>query len=372
MSERKSRVTVIGAGNAGLTAAYHLSRDGCDVCLYGSPGFDQPLDDIQQRGGIEALSELSGVPLAFSGFEPIHTLARDIAEAAAFSDILLMPVPSFAQELLFDALLPHLTNQHMLVMMPGNYASLTMKKRMRDQGYDDLNPVFVDAISIPWACRINGPAQVAIMGIKEFLPLATLPASGVDAAITRLQDILPLPLKPLKNVIAAGLENINFGGHPLLTTLSMGLLENFNGEFNYYKDCCSPATARAAAVMEAERMAVGTALGIDLTPELEAMNSLYGTTSETVYEFNRSSETHGKINSAPDGPRHRYITEDAPYLLVPCHEFGALAKVPTPMVDACLVIDNAYNQADYLQEGRNLEKMGLAGMSVDQIMSYVA
>ena len=108
---------MIGSGNAGLTAAYHLSRSGCDVCLYGSPGFDQPLDDIQQRSGIEALPELTGVPLAFSGFTSIHTLSRDIAEAMAFADILLMPVPSFAQEVLFDAMLPYLTNSHMLVMM---------------------------------------------------------------------------------------------------------------------------------------------------------------------------------------------------------------------------------------------------------------
>lgn len=43
------KATVIGAGNAGLTAAYHLSLNGCDVCLYGSAGFDQPLDDIRQK-----------------------------------------------------------------------------------------------------------------------------------------------------------------------------------------------------------------------------------------------------------------------------------------------------------------------------------
>lgn len=366
------KATVIGAGNAGLTAAYHLSLNGCDVCLYGSAGFDQPLDDIRQKGGIEALPELSGMPLAFGGFAPIHTLSRNIAEAVAFADILLMPVPSFAQEVLFDAMLPHLASSHMIVMMPGNYGSLTLKKRMRDQGYHDLDPIFVDAISSPWACRITGPAQIAIMGLKKFLPLAVLPARSTADAVRQLEEILPLPLKSLKNVIAAGLENINFGGHPLLTTLNMGLLENFQGNFNYYKDCCSPSTARAAAVMEQERLAVGKALGLELATELEAMNALYGTDSKSVYEFNRSSETHGKITSAPATASHRYITEDAPYLLVPCHEFGRLAHVPTPMVDACLTIANAYNQTDYFQEGRTLDKMGLSGMTIEQIAAYVA
>lgn len=365
-------VTVIGAGNAGLTAAYHLSLHGCNVCLYGSPGFDEPLDDIEQKGGIEAVSELAELPMSFSGFEPIHTLSRDMAEAVAFADILLLPVPSFAQNVLFDEMLPYLTDEHIIVLMPGNYGSLTLKKRMLDKGYDTLNPTFIDAISSPWACRITGPAQIAIMGLKEFLPVAVMPASKTDSTVERLQEVLPLPLTSLSNVIAAGLENINFGGHPLLTTLNMGLLENFEGDFNYYKDCSSPATARAAAVMEQERMAVGKALGIELTPELDAMNALYGTDAKSVYEFNRSSETHGKITSAPDSSKHRYITEDAPYLLVPCHEFGRLAQVPTPMVNACLTIDNAYNQTDYFQEGRTLEKMGLSGMTVEQIISYVS
>jgi opine dehydrogenase len=42
------------------------------------------------------------------------------------------------------------------------------------------------------------------------------------------------------------------------------------------------------------------------------------------------------------------------------------------MVDACLIIDSAYNQTDYFQEGRTLDKMGLTGMTIDQIMAYVA
>lgn len=365
-------VTVMGAGNAGLTAAYHLSKSGCDVCLYGSPGFDQPLSDIEEKGGIEALSKLSGVSLLHSGFETIHKLSRDMAEAVAFSEIILMPVPSFAQEVLFDAMLPYLTDNHIIVVMPGNYGSLVLKKSMQDKGFGHINPTFVEAISIPWACRINAPAQIAIMGLKEFLPMAALPAAKTAEVISRLQTILPLPLKPLRNVIAAGLENINFGGHPLLTTLNMGLLENFEGKYNYYKDCCSPATARAVAVMEQERQAVGTALNIELTPELEAMNALYGTNCETVYEFNRSSETHGKITSAPDSPKHRYITEDIPYLLVPCHEFGRLTHTPTPMVNCCTTIANAYNETDYFQTGRTLEKMGISDMTIAQIKEYIS
>ena len=366
------RVSIIGSGNAGLTAAYHFTLHGAEVCLYGAKGFDQPLTDIEANGGITALAEYKDVELEFAGFQPVAKVTRDLAEAAAFSDLLILPVPSFAQEPLFIDMLPHLRDGQVIMLMPGNYGSLVLDRIKREQGYAELDITFVDAISIPWATRIVGSAQLAILGMKEFLPVAALPASKTAAAMEKLQPVMPLPLKALRNVICAGLENINFGGHPLLTTLNMGLLENYSGDFNYYKDCCSTATAKAAAVMERERQAVGQALGLELVPELDAMNALYAMQCETVYEVNRTSETHGKLNSAPDSSTNRYITEDAAYLLVPCYEFAQLGGVNTPMVESCLHIDSAYNETNYFAQGRTLEKMGLDGMSIAEIMEHVA
>ncbi|WP_094751591.1 NAD/NADP octopine/nopaline dehydrogenase family protein [Psychromonas sp. CD1] len=367
-----TRVSVIGTGNAGLTAAYHFSLEGAQVCLYGASGFDQALSDIESHGGITALSSYNGVDLTYSGFQSIHTVTRNLAETIAFSKLLILPVPSFAQEPLFIEMLPYLKDGQIIMLMPGNYGSLVLNRLKIEHGYQHLDITFVDAISIPWATRIVAPAQIAILGMKEFLPVAAFPAHKTQQAMAQLQSIMPLPLKPLANVISVGLENINFGGHPLLTTLSMGLLENFNGKFNYYKDCCSTSTAKAASVMEKERIQIGQALGLSLVPELDAMNALYAMQCENVYEVNRTSETHGKLNSAPDSASNRYITEDAAYLLVPCHEFGLLTKTATPIVTSCLHIDNAYNSTNYFVTGRTLKKMGLANMSVTEIMQFIA
>lgn len=363
------RVSIIGTGNAALTAAYHLSAQGVDVCLFGSPGFTQPLTDIRDAGGLTADATFDDAQLQFPGFSPVHTLTDDVAQAAAFADVLLMPVPSFAQLPLFDSLLPHLHDDQIIVLLPGNFGSLVLRRRQQERGFTQ-RLVFAEAISSPWACRITGPAHVAIMGLKTCLPTAVLPATRTEEAIERLTPLLPLPVTPLPNVLAAGLENINYGGHPLLTTLSMGLLENFGGEFNYYRDCCSPATSRAATVMEEERQAIGHALDLQLMSELEAMNTLYGLHATSVFELNRTSQAHGKIG-APDSPQHRYISEDVPYLLVPCQALARASGVATPMIDACITIASAYNQVDYTRAGRNLDAMGLAGLPVNQILESV-
>ncbi|WP_199911547.1 Rossmann-fold NAD(P)-binding domain-containing protein [Dongshaea marina] len=90
----KPRVSVIGSGNAGLTAAYHFSLQGAEVCLYGAPGFDQPLTDIENNNGmIEAVASYQDTSMAYAGEQKIHTLCREIEQAVDFSDLLVLPVP---------------------------------------------------------------------------------------------------------------------------------------------------------------------------------------------------------------------------------------------------------------------------------------
>ena len=63
------KVSVFGAGNAGLTAAYHFTQQGCQVALYGSDGFDEQIHAITANGGIRSLAKYHGTALDYSGFE---------------------------------------------------------------------------------------------------------------------------------------------------------------------------------------------------------------------------------------------------------------------------------------------------------------
>lgn len=366
-----NKITVIGAGNGGVTAAYHFSKLGYNVCLYDQAQFALQIDAIRESGGIKALETMDDVPLILNGYQAIDLVTTSIETALEYSDMLVMIVPSFAQEILFDLMLPYLRSQHILFSLPGNYASLVLNQKRIDLGYDHIKMTFVDAMTIPWACRLGDPGTVAIMGIKEFIYAAVMPKTKEKDIIERVNQFFPIEIKSLSNVIEAGLENINFGGHPLITTLNMGLLENFSGQFNYYCDCVSPSTDKVSGKMEEERLNVGRHLGIQLRPELEMMNALYNTQAESVYEFNKTSTTHGKIHSAPDSAKSRYITEDVPNILVPVYEFSKLVGIEVPIIESCIRIASAYNETDYFNEGRTLKKMGLNNMTKEDILTFV-
>lgn len=366
-----NKITIVGGGNGGLTAAYHFSKMGNSVCIYDTSVFDKQIKAIKQSGGIRALEELNGLPLKYPGFEEITKATNNPKEAAEFSDIIFMICPSFAQEPLFLQILPYLKNGQTIVLMPGNYGGLVLNNLKNSLGKKDLELNFVDCISIPWACRIHGSATVCIMGEKQFLPMSVFPSKSAKTLLPILSEIFPIPIELLHDPICAGLENINFGGHPLMTTLSIGLLENFDGDFTYYKDCCSPATAKVAAKMDCERTLVGKAYRIGLRTELEAMNSLYDTDCKSVYEFNRASSTHGKIKNAPNSSKSRYITEDVPYLLVPCYCLAKLAGLRVPIVESIISLTSAMNDENYFESGRTLEKMGLKGIKYKDLLYLI-
>ena len=363
-----SKITVIGAGNGGVTAAYHFAKEGHKVCVYDNPLFATQINAIKEKGGIKALEREDDTEFCFPGFEHIDLATTNIQKAMEYSDIFVMVCPSFAQEVLFSEMLPYLKDGQTVLLMPGNYGGLVLKRILKEKGLSHLDISIADAVSIPWACRITEPAVISIMGIKEFLPVSIM-SNKVDDVKEKLDEILPVPVEVLENPIVAGLENINFGGHPLLTTLNMGLLENYNGQFNYYGDCCSMATARAAARMDKERLSVGKELGVRLRTELEAMNALYACNCKSVYEFNRGSVTHGKIHNAPSDSKSRYITEDVPYLLVPCYELATKLGIRVPIVESCIHIASAYNETDYFETGRTLARMGFQeGLTKEQFI----
>lgn len=367
-----NRVTIIGAGNGGTAAAYHLTKLGREVCLYDSPAFAEQIEAVLAAGGIRAEAERGGDAMLFAGFEKIAKATTDIEEAVAFADTMILICPSFAQEILFESMIPYIRDGQILIVMPGNFAGLVLNRMWQEVGRKGISLTFADAISIPWAVRLSGPAKVDIMGLKKLLPVSIFPASKATEEVkARIEAALPVPVEYLASPLQAGLENINFGGHPLMTAVNIGLLENFEGNFNYYVDCCSPSTARATAKMDKERLAVGAAYGYALRPELEMMNRLYGESYASVYEFNRSSAPHGKVKNAPKSAGERYITEDVPYLLVPIWYLAKKAGLSPVILESVIHLAGAYNDEDYFATGRTLEKMGLSDKSAEEIRAFL-
>ena len=366
------KITVIGAGNGGLTAAYCLAKNGHQVCVYDSPKFPAQIDAVHAKGGITALEEDNGCKMLMPGFAKIDLATTDIQSAMEFSDTFMMICPSFAQEILFASMLDYIKDGMKFFIIPGNYGGLVLNRMLQKSKKAGTDVTFIDTISLPWATRAVNPGTISIMGVKEFMPMSIFPkAKKTTELIDFIQNVFPIPVQFLENPVVAAMENINFGAHPLLSILNMGILENFNGNFNFYSDCCSTAVANVEDKLDKERLTVGESLHIHLRSELEAMNALYASDYTSIYDFNRASSTHGKIKNAPTNSRSRYITEDVPYLFVPFCELADLCGVEVPAAKALVTLASLYNQEDYMKTGRTLANMGFGHWTKQEILEFL-
>ena len=65
--------------------------------------------------------------------------------------------------------------------------------------------------------------------------------------------------------------------------------------------------------------------------------------------------------------RRRYLMEDIPYGLVSISSLDKLVNVLTRTIDTLIQPASIIAQVDYNRKGANLEKHGLAGLSVKQV-----
>lgn len=189
-----------------------------------------------------------------------------------------------------------------------------------------------------------------------------------------VHTIYPETIKA-SSVIETALANMNAVFHPPGMILNAGWIQRTNGDFLFYKEGVTDAVGRACQAIDEERLAVAKQLEVPARPFLDNFYAA-GLTSRAAYESGsisracEESEPNRTIKSPPSLD-HRYVHEDIGYGLVPYAAFGRLAGVPTPAIDAMVLLASIATGIDYAVQGLTLGKMGLDGMNVAQLKHFV-
>ncbi len=353
------KVSVLGAGNGAHAMAGHLALKGLPVKLYNK--FEHEIVPMQERGGVH----LEG---AVEGFGSLDLVSTDIAAVIADADVIMVVVPAFAHRFMAEACAPYLREGQVIVLNPGRTAgALEFAHVLRQQGAK-AHVVVAEAQTLIYACRISGPARVRIMGIKKEVPLAALPAGDTVAALSVVNDLYP-QFVPAANVLETSLDNIGAVFHPATMVLNANRIEA-GEEFDFYQGM-TPMVTSFLEVIDAERMAVAEAYGVRVESAKEWLVRAYeGISGDTLYERIQSNCAYAGLK-APKTLNARYLTEDVPYSLVPIVSLAEAAGMKTPASRGIVDIACGLLKRDFWAEGRNLERLGLAGMTVKEIHALV-
>jgi opine dehydrogenase len=220
-----------------------------------------------------------------------------------------------------------------------------------------------------FASRSTGPAQARIFRRKNAIPLAALPAIHTNQVLELVHDAFPQFI-PAVNVLLTSLDNMGAIFHPALTLLNAGWIERTLGDFEFYADGVTPSTARVLEVLDRERVTVASALGVRARPALTWLKDAYSAEGETLYEAIQANPGYQGIK-APRNLRHRYLSEDVPFSLVPLASLGAQFGVETWATQAMIRLACLVNGTNYFERGRTVEDMGLKGLRVSEVQQHV-
>ena len=166
------------------------------------------------------------------------------------------------------------------------------------------------------------------------------------------------------------LENGNPEVHPGPTLLNVGRID-YAGEFALYKEGITKHTVRLLHAIELERLNLGRRLGFELSTAKESrIERGYLERDKEDEPLNRLFNTSPVFSQIP-GPNHvesRYLTEDIAYGLVLWSSLGRVIDVPTPNIDAVIVIASTILERDFFEEGLTVESIGLDKLDLEKYL----
>ena len=115
------------------------------------------------------------------------------------------------------------------------------------------------------------PTSAHIWGVVDGLGLGVLPASE-GSRVQQLVDRWFPGVQLYNDVAACGLAAMNPVVHPAGVLMNAGRIEKSKGEFYFYNEGITPGVCRMIYAVDRERLAIGAALGCELSPVAKAFH----------------------------------------------------------------------------------------------------
>ncbi len=346
--------------------AAHLSLRGLPVCLFNHT--EERLEPIRLQGGIQlTCGPNAAVP---EGLAELEAVSTEVGECVPGADVVMVVVPATAHEWTAAAVAPHLRDGQVILLNPGRFGGALEFRRVLREHNVRADVIVAETQTFIYQSRCEQPAQATVFRVKNAVPVAALPAHDTVPALDRLRAIYQ-QLVPSDHVLKTGLNNVGTTFQPAIMLLNLGRIESQHGDFEFYLEGVTPSVAQALGRLDAERLAVGEALGVRAMTAREWLYVAYDAPGRTLYEAILAQHGYKGIRAPVSALDHRFIAEDVPTGLVPLACLGAALGVPTPTIDSIVHLANVVQGCDYWQTGRNLERLGLAGKDSREILRLV-
>ena len=358
------KIAVCGAGRGGTTLAADFALMGHDVTLYQHPDFAENLEYIRKAGGIN----IHGTTISGMEGTVLPKLTTDAVEAVKGAKVVMFAVPAFGHEGLMSEIIPHLEDDQVVIVNTGYFSGM----RFRDQIFKNGRKVmWVETELLPYLTELPNPAEAYVMALKATLAVATLPASRNEEAFEIVKQLYPQAILR-KNVLEITAICLNEMVHMPLILLNLGNIDRCVGEerFDIYGSGISPKLGQVIETLDKDKQKFMKLFGLEPEDIITTRQRLYPNEApegKNMYQLMAEDNNTKSFNMLP---REYYaITEeDIAFGLVPMASIARSLGTELPMFEAFVNMFGAAYGKSFWETGMTAEKLGLAGLSVEEIL----
>ena len=349
-------VVVLGGDCAGLAVAGRLARGGHRVVLWEAPPAAGPTAPPREHRQLR-LSGAGGeavAPLAITTSAPF--------EAMAAGDVLVTCASLHEQAVFNDLLLPLVEPRHMLVLLPGGLSSLAHAKWLRDRGRGVAGlPTLAESDTSPVVCHLVGPDHIHVSAVVDGPGFGVFPASRTAATMATLQELFPCS-RAYPHVVAAALAAVaSFLRAPALL-MNAAVVEHAGAGFSPFRDGFTLGVSRVGEALDAERLALAAALGLDLPTAAEELCAWGIGPRGDLWAAVNGSFALTQVADPEATPLER-LADDVGFGLRLWVELAGQLGVPAPVTRSLVELHAAAIGPDRRQMDRSLDDLGIAGMT---------
>ncbi len=357
-------LSIIGMGAGGFCCAGLLGIAANRIRIHDID--DAKLKDIRERGGID-------VDGPDGGLSRIERATTNLAEAIDGAGIILVCTGGQRQEAVAKACAPLLSDGQLILLIQGNTGGALLFRKTLSEANCRAHVDVAEMDNYPFSAARLGPTKMRPKVTKNWLQIAAFPGNRISDVFPRLSALFPTAV-PAANVIYTGFTNSNAILHVANCIANASKIET--GEsYRFYAEGVTPMVANVYKAISSECVQVAAAYGATVPDLADWLERVYGV-RETELVDTFQALTFGEpgpyyMTGTPKSFSHNYVAEDVPVGLIPMSAFGKAAGVETPSIDALINVTRAMTGDSYAAHGRTLDRLGLGGMSVEQICRFV-
>lgn len=337
------KVGIVGAGAIAFGYAAFLLQNG-----------HEPMIWSRSRERTEAFA--AGKPAKITGaisaeFNPCICVN---AEELAVADVIILALPAYGHRFVLDALLPHLTTRHSVIISAHlSFAALYLAKKLAERGIEI--PITAWSTTV-LTCKPRAVGSFNIGALRAKVDMATIPACFAERAHGTCVALFGDRFDLKDDILTIALSNLNPQDHMGIVLCNLSRIER--AEDWGQNTNVTPAVGRFLEALDLERLAIASAFGKTVRSTFDHFRLSFDISGRTVSEISSILVERGSDPAGPKSVITRYVLEDIPFGLVPTLHLAKAAGVSTPLHESGVQILSACYGRDFAQDNDLLTDLG--------------